>query len=495
MSNTQSTPIENIVVLMMENRSFDNILGALKPNSPQFEGLVLDGSMSNTYQGKPYPVTNISSLHDPLLTPTPDPGEAFQDMNLQIFGNTAGTGPATMGGFVNDWMAEPGQYPEIPTDKECLWVPSWPCLPRSPDPKTPCKASPSPGDIMYYYTSSGQSPQLPVSGWLARNFAVSDAWFGSSPTQTFPNRFFVNCGTAGGYVQDVDYVCHFEIFPDFPSIFELLDGGGGRNAANWSVYFHDYPITSMIKYVFESPDLVRSFDDSDYGILTRRPTFYDAINNHTLPKYSFIEPRYGGINDLAPNSNHPPHNVLEGEILLANVYNAIAQSEYYWKRTLLIVTYDEHGGCYDHVVPPAAVEPDGTVLRDASTFGFDRFGPRVPALLISPYIAAGTVLRPEGFAFNPVSSGITTTNGVTPFDHTSVIKTVIECFNIQTNGKQANLTQRDLNAPSLLPALTLSSNLNSPGPVAVPNPPANPGTADTNHLCEIFHAALKKFGV
>ena len=495
MSNTQP-PIDNIVVLMLENRSFDNILGALKPNSSQFEGLVLDGSMSNTYNGNPYPVTNVSSLTEPLTTPTPDPGESFQDMNLQIFGNTDGTGTATMGGFVNDWMAVPGEYPYIPTDKECLLAPSWPCLPRSPDPNTPCKASPSPGDIMYYYTTSGASPQLPVSGWLASNFAVSDAWFGSSPTQTFPNRFFVNCGTAGGYVQDVDYVCNLEIWPDLPSIFELLDGGGSPNAANWTVYFHDYSIATMIKYVLEAPDLVRNYDNSDFGNDTKNPTFLDAIANQTLPKYSFIEPRYGGINNLPPNSNHPPANVLEGEILLANVYNALAQSEYYWPRTLLIVTYDEHGGCFDHVVPPKATPPDGTVLRNASSFGFDRYGPRVPAIVISPHIAAGTVLRPENFAYNAVTSGITTTNGTTPFDHTSIIKTVIECFNIQVDGKQANLTQRDLNAPSLLPALTLSSsNMNSPGPVTVPAPPATAVSSDTNHLYEIYQAMIKRFGL
>lgn len=484
MTNTQSTPIENIVVLMLENRSFDNILGALYPHSSTFEGLLLDGSIANTYKNKTYHVTN-ESKGDPFTTPTPDPGELFQDMNLQIFNNTDGCGDANMGGFVNDWMATSEEYRGIPQGKECFFAPHWPSLPRS--------STHHPGDIMFYYTTSGPSPQLPVSGWLARSFAVCDAWFGSSPTQTFPNRFFVNCGTAGGYVQDIDYLCRLEIWPNFPSIFELLDGGDGPSPANWKVYFHDYPIASMIKYVLEAPELVRNFDTSDYGPLTKSPTFFDDLNNQTLPKYSFIEPRYGGIDNLPANSNHPPHNVIEGEILLATVYNAIAQSSYYWPRTLLIITYDEHGGCFDHVVPPAAIPPGGTVLRDASSFAFNRYGPRVPAILVSPYIAAGTVLRPEGFAYNDVSGGITTTNGVTPFDHTSIIKTVIELFNIEVNGKQANLTERDLNAPSLLSALTLTSqNMNSPGPVAVPAPPAVPVTNVASHLVEIFATMLKR---
>ena len=485
MSNTQSTPIENIIVLMMENRSFDNILGALYPNSSKFEGLILDGSMSNTYLNTKYRVHNDSRV-DWFSTPSPDPGEAFQDMNVQIFENTDGSGTATMGGFVNDWMAGVGiNYPGLPAGKQCLWSPDWPTLPRCPD-DNPC-TGPTPGDIMFYYTTSGASPQLPVTGWLAKNFAVSDAWFGSSPTQTFPNRFFVNCATSGGYVNNLDYLCELEIWPNFPNIFELLDGPSGPNPANWKVYFHDYAISTMIKYVLKAYEQVRNFDTSDFGSDTKTPTFFDDLNNHTLLKYSFIEPRYGGIDNLPPNSNHPPHNVLEGEILLGTVYNAIASSSYYWPRTLLIITYDEHGGCFDHVVPPAAIPPGGTVLRNPSTFGFDRYGPRVPAILVSPYIQAGTVLRPDGFAYNPVSNGITTTNGVTPFDHTSIIKTVCECFNIQ-----GNLTQRDLDAPSLLSVLS-SSTMNSPGLVAVPPPPPVSLSPPSTLLSEIFHSILKRF--
>jgi phospholipase C len=489
MANTN--PIENIVVLMLENRSFDNILGALYPHSSTFEGLLLDGSMSNTYNNNPVPVTNKFSGDDVFITPSVDPGESFQDMNLQIFDNTDGSGDANMGGFVNDWMAAAEEYSGLPTGKECPWAPSWPALPRF-------QSGPIASDIMHYFTTAGASPQSSVTGQLAQWFAVSDAWFGSSPTQTFPNRFFVNCATAGGYVQDVDYLCNLEVWPKLPSIFELLDAPDGPSPNNWKVYFHDYAIATMINYVLEAPvEQVRNFDDTDYGQDTKSPTFLQDVSNQTLPRYSFIEPRYGGFNSLSPNSNHPPQNMLDGEILLATVYNAIAQSSFYWPRTLLIVTYDEHGGCFDHVVPPAAVSPGGTVLPRPSSFGFDRYGPRVPAILISPYIAAGTVLRPEGFAYNPVSSGITTTNGVTPFDHTSIIKTIVECFNLQTGGNPANLTARDHNAPSLLPVLTLGSqNMNSPGPVAVPTSPNTSAgaAASSSHVAEVVQEMLKRFG-
>jgi len=479
--------IENIVVVMLENRSFDQMLGTLYPNSPQFEGLKLDGSMYNTYNGVKYPVTNTSS-GDPYTTPTPDPGESFPDMNLQIFNTTnpATGATANMAGFVNDWMATPQQYPGIPTTKQCFGVPSWPPLPR---PGT------SPGDIMFYFNKS----QLPVSYALATSFGVSDAWFGSCPTQTYPNRFFLNCATSGGYVEDVDYPCNLEIWPDIPSIFELLDGAGGYNSANWKVYFHDFAIATLIKYVLMSASspqhMVCNFDTSDYGQDSKLPTFADDVKNQTLPKYSFIEPRYNvGAYNLQPNDNHPPYNVLNGELLVGTIYELLRSSTYYWPRTLLIITYDEHGGCFDHVIPPAAVAPGGTVLRNPSAFGFNRYGPRVPAILVSPYIPAGSIVRPAGFSYVQ-GNGTSTTNGVTPFDHTSVIRTIVECFNISSGA--ANLTQRDANAPSLADALSLNSTNMNNGleSIALPNiEAAAPAGAQDCHLLEIYKAMVARAG-
>jgi phospholipase C len=487
--------IENIVVVMLENRSFDQMLGTLRPNSPQFEGLKLDGSMHNAWNGVDYPVTNTSS-GNPFTTPTPDPGESFPDMNLQIFNTTDPTAAdqATMGGFVNDWMAGvKNQYPKIPTGAGCFWLPMirWPKLPRV-EPN-----GPSPADIMFYFTPS----QLSVSSVLANSFGVSDAWFGSCPTQTYPNRFFLNCATSGGYVEDVSYPCHLELLPDLGSIFKLLDGNGDYNPGNWKVYFHDVPLAGLIEYVFKSvfsrSRMVCNFDASDRGSDTRGPTFAEDVQNQTLPKYSFIEPRYDiGKNNLQPNDNHPPYDVRYGEILVGTIYNLLRASAYYWPRTLLIVTYDEHGGCYDHVIPPAAKAPGGTALRDASSFGFNRYGPRVPAILVSPYIPAGSIVRPANFSYVQ-GNGTSTTNGVTPFDHTSVIKTIVECFNI--SGGTANLTQRDLNAPSLAPALSLDANTMNNGPSSVTLPTVDtapvPAGSQDSHLGEIYKTMLSRSGL
>jgi len=450
--------------------------------------------MANTCNGHTYPVTNNSSSTNPFITPPIDPGESFPDMNLQIFNTTDPLEGATanMAGFVNDWMAKQDEYPGIPTGKECLWAPSWPKLQRK---NAATGEGPTAGDIMFYYTPS----QLSVTSLLAQSFGVSDAWFGSSPTQTYPNRFFLNCGTSGGYVEDVDYLCNLEVFPNLPSIFELLDGNGGYKNENWKVYFHDFPISALIDYVWNAREgMVCNFDTSDYGEVSRLPTFASDLQNNKLPKYSFIEPRYGGVplDRLPPNDNHPPFDVRYGEILLGTVYNLLRASSY-WPQTLLIVTYDEHGGCFDHVIPPPAVEPGGTQLRNwhSSAFKFNRYGPRVPAILVSPYIPAGSIVRPDGFSYVQ-GKGTSTTNGIKPFDHTSVIRTIVECFNI-SNGN-AHLTERDKNAPSLADALSLGAeNMNNgPSSVALPAIPVSPATTEVqpSHLAEIYQAMRERFG-
>ncbi|HQT26254.1 MAG TPA: alkaline phosphatase family protein, partial [Burkholderiales bacterium] len=142
-----------------------------------------------------------------------------------------------------------------------------------------------------------------------------------------------------------------------------------------------------------------------------------------------------------PNDQHPPHHVGMGEDLIAEVYNAVRNSPL-WERTLMIVIYDEHGGIYDHAPPQEAVPPDET---RSQPFGFDRYGVRVPAVLISPYIRQGTILkRPQGSAY--------------PFDHTSVIATLRKCFDLG-----APLTRRDAVAPNLDSVLNLEEPQN-PGP-------------------------------
>ncbi|MET0272716.1 MAG: alkaline phosphatase family protein, partial [Phenylobacterium sp.] len=285
--------IEHIVVVMFENRSFDNVLGALYPPSDGYWGVSPD--LSNTYkkhfwdQSQTVYVTQTPpSGHPPTITPYPDPGESFDDMTAQIFGDP-NTGVANMSGFAQNYCD--------------LGL-----------------ATRDPGDIMFYF----KPEQMQVSNLLAGWFAVCDQWFASGPVQTFPNRMFCHCATPSTWrpvgflearVNDTDYLSDFTSSGSVTdtSVFQLLDGNSGvPDPANWKVYFHDTPMSVLNAYVNDaftanSPCL-SSFDGSDYDP-PHGTTFADDVLNDALPTYAFIEPRYfdnhGGREGLPPNSNHP----------------------------------------------------------------------------------------------------------------------------------------------------------------------------------------------
>jgi phospholipase C len=396
-----SDKIEHIVVLMLENRSFDSMLGGLYAKSSAFEGL--SGNESNPLSDRPDVQVwcNDATDNASMSVPTPDPGELWIDINMQLFGlgGSPGNDAPLMNGFVNNYVRQ--------TDNP--------------------RADYRPESIMHYYTPE----QVPVISQLAKQFAVCDQWFASAPCQTWPNRFFLHTGTAGGYENNSP--AHFPYLMN--TVFNRLNEAG----KSWGIYYHDFPQTLTLTNLWPHLAHFHFFDD-----------FKTDAKNGTLPAYSFIEPRY--FPDLKlPNDQHPPHNVGMGEELIADVYNAVRSSPN-WQKTLLIITYDEHGGCYDHVAPPLAVPPDNS---NPQPFGFDRYGVRVPAVLVSPFIAPGTILR-------AVPDGSVSHDGPPyPFDHTSVIATVRKCFSLG-----GPLTNRDAVAPDLESVLNLDTADNN-GPAAV----------------------------
>ncbi len=379
--------IRHVVVLMLENRSFDSMLGMLYPSDGEFDGLT--GTETNTWHKPDGTQQVIPIWRSPELTtqnlciPDPDPGELFTDIHMQIHGlnpdGTANQDGPTMGGFVDNYMRQPVTTPAA-----------------------------DPAAVMHYFTPD----QVPVFSQLARAFGVSDRWFASAPCQTWPNRFFAHCATAGGYVNNSP--THFPYLME--TVFNRLSGAG----TTWRIYFQDIPQTSTLSKLWLYAD---HFADFHLSFAT------DAANGN-LPAYSFIEPRYfaDAVLNTMPDDQHPPHDVAYGEALIATVYNAV-RSGPGWSNTLLIITYDEHGGCYDHVIPPPASPPGGPY---PDTFGFDYFGVRVPAVIISPHVAAGSILRPSGLV---------------PFDHTSIIATLRRLFSFNP------LTARDAAAPDLLEVL------------------------------------------
>ena len=385
--------IKHVVVLMLENRSFDSMLGMLYESNELFDGLT--GTEQNTWHKPGGLAQAVPVWKSPDFTPTaacipdPDPGELFADIRMQIKGLTAdgkvNTGPGTMDGFVDNYMRQP---PGDPDDTP------------APDPAAP----------MHYFTPD----QVPVISRLAREFGVSDRWHASAPCQTWPNRFFAHTATANGYVNNSP--THFPYMME--TVFNRLDDA----KQSWRVYFHDVP---------QSITLGRLWDKALTHFRYFEEDFANDARNGTLPAYSFIEPRYftDPVRGRMPADQHPPHDVTYGEALMATVYNAVRGGRG-WDNTLLIITYDEHGGCFDHVVPPKATSPGGAA---PDGFAFDSFGVRVPAVIISPYVAKGAKIRPAG---------------ETPFDHTSIFATLRKLFGLKS------LTPRDAAAPDLLHALT-----------------------------------------
>ena len=200
--------IEHVVVLMLENRSFDNLLGQLYPKSVDFDGL--DLTESNPWHKPDGSVEEIrawsSAGPEAPRLPDRDPGEFFEDFNMQIFGSPGGAqGCPTMTGFVDNYMLQPPQPPRSPRTGQQRSS----TLRDPPDPKA----------IMHQYTPA----QMPVISSLARAFGVSDRWHASAPCETWPNRYFTHAGTAGGYVNNER--SHFPYrWPRFlPTIFRRLE--------------------------------------------------------------------------------------------------------------------------------------------------------------------------------------------------------------------------------------------------------------------------------
>lgn len=427
---------EHVVVLMMENRSFDNMLGYLytpdnpPPNGQSFEGIAYN-NLSNPIP--PYAdssfVGNVSVYPDSIMNhPSPDPGEEFPHINTTMFGtvipdtnrflsscnmlppyNLPDTLPETypMDGFVKDYinkfMSSQGR---MPTYSEYRIIMS--CFP----------------------------PQVvPVISALARGFAVCDHWFCAVPSQTFCNRSFLNSAQSNGYVTNSCPSYSKWQLNTSETIFERLQSRGYK----WKLYFDHLDVLPMSLLIHFNA--LRQYAPTN---ICSMEAFFDDCDNGRLPEYSFIEPRmiffHNDMHPPAPLVGNQawsifPSSVTPGEVLINKVYNAIKNSNSSngnnWRNTLFIITFDEGGGCYDHVQPPPAVPP-GNTTNNEMDFAFDRLGIRVPAVIVSPYIRSGTVINQT-------------------LTHTSIIKTLSEKWNL------GNLNNRDLTSPSLANVFNLQS--------------------------------------
>lgn len=441
--------IKHIVHVMLENRSFDNLLGwlyeeaektnlvtAIDTQNPQTYHGLHPGLFNLDKDGNPQPV--IKGTGGNLRIPAWDPHEVFEHIYKQCYtsltpGAPNPTATPEMGGFYQDY------YSFLDT----------------------------PEDIMKTFTPD----DLPVINGLARNFAVCDQWFASIPTQTNCNRAFAATGNSigedhysgqkGAWVDN-----HFDTFDPVklkvnftsPTHWNILSDHGYNSTDDWMIYYNKLWYLSDYCY---TRDLFTQIQDSSFDQhFDQIETFYERAKAGTLPAYSFIEPSWGnmwGPIGIQGNDYHPPTNVGPGEMFLSKLYQAVAQSPS-WNETLLVITFDEHGGTYDHfpiatnATPPwengNPAQPD-FLEQD---FPFDTFGVRVPAIFVSPQIQANTVFRAP--------------SGSTPFDHTSFIATLLKWKGIDP--ASSGMGARVGNAPTFEAVLN-ANTLRTDTPAITPN--------------------------
>jgi phospholipase C len=364
--------VKHIVVLMMENRSFDHMLGYLQ---------LLDDQNEITGPRDAPPITYDNEEHRPVYlskTAFPksmDPPHGKKAIRAQINGGA-------MDGFIESFAEE--------TDMPFPWR------------------------VMGYYTHL----ELPVYDYFAQNFLICDHWFSSVPSATWPNRLYSIVGTC-----DVDREGLFgegQVLYDMPSFVRFLKNNEDPDTWRWYSWdpgtlrlldgnyaldpkhgFHHDHFRRVTQHSMEPrPD---SDDPEVESIIRLGSGFLQDAANGDLPSVSWIDPNFVDLSILEPNSNddHPPSDVRSGQELVMMVFRALAESPC-WKDTMLVITYDEHGGFYDHLAPGPPPESDPQ---------FETYGVRVPAFVVSPFVEPRTVSH-------------------TVFDHTSIIRTILERFGV-----------------------------------------------------------------
>ncbi|CAN5550951.1 hypothetical protein BH09MYX1_BH09MYX1_38070 [soil metagenome] len=376
-------PIENIVVVMMENHSFDNYFAGFAKYTGRIDVEVPPPNAANPEKTGATPGASIPLVHAPHLC-TLDPNHEWSGTHLQY-------DDGKMDGFVESNEGWGGASPLAKGDRSMITYDE--------------------RDIPFYYG-------------LAKTFALADHYHASILGPTWPNRMFLISGTSFGLT--------FNGFPDLSTFVypdkdaSLLDELEKRHVS-WNLYGAG---TTGVAVVYNVAFLSRwgrpvKLVDTD---------FIAAAKGGTLPQVSILDPHIGS-EGATQNDEHPPADIQFGQKFVADIVDAITKGPQ-WAHTALFITWDEHGGYYDHLAPPPACKPDGNAPRleqgDITPGDFDRYGVRVPLIVVSPYAKPGYV-------------------GHSTYDHTSILRF------IQTKFKVPALTGRDANADPLMDMFDFSS--------------------------------------
>ncbi|OEL24710.1 Non-specific phospholipase C4 [Dichanthelium oligosanthes] len=430
--------IKTVVVLIQENRSFDHMLGWMKSLNPEIDG-VTGAEVNHTVAGDPSsPAVHFGNASQYV---DPDPGHSFMAIYEQVYGDpyTWGrTAPATKPGVAVPPMS--GFAQQARTER--------------------------PGTDMSNTVMNGFRPDaVPVYRELVKEFAVCDRWFASVPTSTQPNRMFVHSATSHGLVSNDSKV----LVQGLPqrTIFDNLHDQG----FSFGIYYQ-FPPAVLLYRNLRQLKYIGKFHEYDLS-------FKQHCKEGKLPNYVVIEQRYLDLKLLPGNDDHPSHDVSRGQRLVKEVYEALRSSPQ-WNEILFVITYDEHGGFFDHVPTPVegVPSPDGIVSDAPISFAFDRLGVRVPAMFISPWIEKGTVIhRPSGP--KPMSQ----------YEHSSIPATVKKIF-----GLNEFLTKRDAWAGTFESVLTRATP-RTDCPETLPEPVRlREAEAEENREISEFQAELVQLG-
>jgi phospholipase C len=431
--------IDHVIVLVLENRSFDHMLGYLPHPDSNFDGLRGAGPYQNHgWEGAPA----VTASADAKQVLPVDPDHSHDAVMLQTGASDSGHGrqPDNQG-FVDSYERK-GRGLAAPQFEGVL---------------APVIDLVTGGGGGTPITGRGplimrcQAPeQVPVLSQLALEYAVCTRWFSSVPGETWPNRNFLHAATSDGTTN-----IELRLYNN-KTIFEVLEEAG----KSWHIYYDDTPQVWAFNELWEGDARKANwFRSSDFG---------DHVRSGQLPNYSFIEPNHKPpvhVFDGQGNSTsqHPGNNLIadsdydtspangpgdfaRGEALIAEVYEALRANPQIFERSVLLVTYDEHGGFYDHVPPPTGIPaPSGEsgpgllgevedflFRKKAASFDFTMLGVRVPAVVVSPYVPPGTV-------------------DTTTRDHASVPATLRALF----APAASSLTQRDAWSPPFHTLLSL----------------------------------------
>jgi phospholipase C len=405
-------PIECVVVLMQENRTFDHLFG-------KWPGAAGIGSGSYSNRPKPSLPAGPGNLAISAGQPAQftvaqgqGPGHSLDDTNVQLFTRKI-VAPGTALKPINDRGFVQNYVQALAADG--------------------VRGVAADASAVMQTFAPGELPGLSA---LATNFVLCDQWFAEVPGPTMPNRLYVHAATSAGWAYN-----DWSVQLNSTTIYEQLQ----RNQRTWAVYFSDQNEVAQYSRINTQRNNFKLYESA----------FAADASAGKLANYCFVIPRFAGSAADGPvTSMHPPADVRPGDQLIAEVYDVLRGGPQ-WGRCLYVVTFDEHGGYFDHADPPPAVNPDGInspapgdTSSFAPAFAFDRLGLRVPTLLVSPYV-------PKGVVYSK------------PLQHTSLLATVRKLFGIT-----GALTRRDAAANTFEDVFLPAPRSDTPATLSIGAAPA-----------------------